>query len=87
MLSEVVSRLTASVEDLSPWTSLACSVGLLLLFLSIFQYAITAARFPLHVDAPGQEKKPPLVPHIAPFLGTLPLTFLWNPMQFVISSK
>ena len=35
----------------------------------------------------GKKKSPPLVPYIIPLLGSLPLSYLWNPMKFVLSAK
>jgi hypothetical protein len=35
----------------------------------------------------GSKEAPPTVPYVFPFLGTVPLAYVWSPIAFVLNPK
>jgi hypothetical protein len=48
----------------------------------LIRYALSIATFSVTGKPVPKNKQPPLLPYFLPGVGSLPLTFLWNPLRF-----
>ncbi|KAF2746815.1 cytochrome P450 [Sporormia fimetaria CBS 119925] len=75
---------TSSWQDLPNVKTIAAVVAFIFV---VFHYNILEFLFSFNARRQGQGKVPPLVPHRLPFFGNVPLSYLWNARDFVVSSR
>jgi hypothetical protein len=67
--------------------SLGLYIVVLVLVASLLYYAWAVRSFARSRSGTDVAKQPPVEPHVLPFIGSIPLSFWWDPLSFVTTAR